>query len=116
MNNKLNIGLIGIVNEEAQQDFWGTMEKVAAIGYRGIEGAEQLLEGETEDNVARFHGLGLEVLTYSASREQLRDELDRVLANAKALQSKRVTVWWAPCDTHESILSDTKLYNEAVQD
>ncbi|UVI33283.1 sugar phosphate isomerase/epimerase family protein [Paenibacillus spongiae] len=113
MSSKLNIGLIGIVGEEAREDFWGTMEKVAAIGYRGIEGAEQLLEGDTEANVARFHGLGLEVLTCSASREQLRDNLDTLIANAKALHSKRVTVWWAPCDSRESVLADAKLYNEA---
>ena len=38
---KAKIGLIGIVNEESKQDLWGTMERVAAIGYQGIEGGKR---------------------------------------------------------------------------
>lgn len=110
---KIDIGLIGIINQETKRDFWGTMEKVAKIGYRGIEGATQLLEGDSAANLKRFNDLGLQVLTVSASRDQLRDDLPKVIANAKALQSPRVSVWWAPCDTRDSVLADAELYNTA---
>jgi len=110
---KMNLGLIGIVGEEAKKDFWGTMQKVADIGYKGIEGAEQLLEGDVSANLRRFHEMGLQVLTTSASREGLRDHLDRVIANAKALKSSRVTVWWGPCDSKQELLKDAELYNVA---
>jgi len=109
---KAKIGLIGIVGEEANQDFWGTMRRVAEIGYRGIEAPGGLMDGDVAENLKRFHGLGLEVLTVSASREGLRDDLPQIVAEAKALQSPRATVWWAPCDTREAVLSDANLYNE----
>jgi len=110
---KAKIGLIGLVGAEAKADFWGTMERVAAIGYQGIEGARALLEGDVAANLARFKALGLEVLTVSASREGLRDELDQVVADAHALEAPRVSVWWGPCETKESVLQDAELYNAA---
>ncbi len=108
---KAKIGLIGIIGEEAKKDYWGAMAKVAEIGYRGIEGAGQLLEGDVEANLKRFHGLGLQVLAVSANRDRLRDDLDRIIANARALQAPRVCVWWGPCDTKESLLRDAEIYN-----
>ena len=110
---KAKIGLIGLVHEEAKQDFWGTMQRVAAIGYRGIEGGEALLEGDVEANIGRFHDLGLQVLTISASREQLRDNVDDLIAKAGALHTHRVTVWWAPCDSRQAVMQDAELYNSA---
>ena len=113
---KAKIGLIGIVGEESKQDFWGAMQRVAAIGYQGVEAVDSFLvtesEAETIANVQRFHDLGLKVLTTSAGREQLRDDLDGIIARAHALQTDRVSVWWAPCDTRESVLEDAALYNE----
>jgi len=110
---KAKVGLIGLVNDEAKADFWPAMRRVADIGYRGIEAPGYLLQGDVAANVARFQQLGLQVLTISASREQLRDDLDKVIQDAKALQSPRVSVWWAPCDTRQAVLADAQLYNQA---
>lgn len=110
---KANIGLIGLVGDEAKQDFWGTMRRVAEIGYRGIEAPGHLRQGDVAENLKRFHDLGLQVLTVSASRERLRDDLDGLIAEAKALQSPRATVWWAPCETKDALLQDAELYNQA---
>ncbi|WP_054023027.1 sugar phosphate isomerase/epimerase family protein [Bacillus sp. FJAT-28004] len=109
------LGLIGIVHEEAKQDFWGTMQRVAEIGYEGIEGGAELLAGDVKANVARFHGLGLQVATHSVNKEQLRDEkeLDKVIREAHALQTRDVTFWWDVVDTREQLLRDAELYNAA---
>jgi len=40
------IGLIGLINAEAKQDFWGCMQRLAAIGYQGVESPGQMLEGD----------------------------------------------------------------------
>ncbi len=111
--NKAKIGLIGIVGAEAKADFWGTMQRVAELGYAGIEAPGGLRDGDVHENVKRFHDLGLEVLTVSADRDGLRDNLDGILAEAKALQSPRVSVWWGPCETKDSVLRDAELYNTA---
>lgn len=110
---KINIGLIGLVGDEAKQDFWGTMRRVAEIGYRGVEGGGELLKGDVAENLKRFHDLGLQVLTVSASRESLRDDVAKIIADAKALQAPRATVWWGPCESREQVLRDAELYNEA---
>lgn len=110
---KAKVGLIGIVGEESKRDFWGTMQKIAAMGYRGIEAPGGLRDGNVEENLKRFHDLGLTVLTISADRDGLRDRLDALLAEAKALQSPRVSLWWAPCETKEAVLRDAELYNQA---
>jgi sugar phosphate isomerase/epimerase len=89
------------------------MARVAAIGYQGVEGATQLLEGDVAANVKRFHDLGLRVLALGARREDLRDNLDQVIRNAVALQAPRVSVWWGPCPSRESVLQDADLYNQA---
>jgi len=107
------IGLIGFIHEEAKKGFWGTMEKVAQIGYRGIEGGNDLLKGDVSANLKRFHDLGLKVLATSASRERLRDNLDEVIKEAKLLGASRVSVWWGPCNSKEELLRDAELYNKA---
>lgn len=111
--NKAKVGLIGIVGAEAKTDFWGTMQKIAEMGYTGIEAPGGLRDGDVRGNLIRFHDLGLQVLTVSASREGLRDDLNVILAEAKALEAPRVSVWWGPCETKESVLRDTELYNAA---
>ncbi|WP_424767885.1 sugar phosphate isomerase/epimerase family protein [Paenibacillus sp. sgz302251] len=109
------LGLIGIVHEEAKQDFWGTMQRVAEIGYEGIEGGDELLKGDIKANVARFHELGLQVATHSVNKEQLRNdkELDKVIREALSLQTRDVTFWWDVADTREQLLRDAELYNAA---
>jgi sugar phosphate isomerase/epimerase len=110
---KAKIGFIGLIKEETNSDFWGAMQKVAEIGYQGVEGAVQLLEGDVKANVRRFHELGLQVITYSAKRDELRDRLDTIIANAHALKAPHVSVWWGPCNSKEELLRDAELYNEA---
>lgn len=110
---QLKLGLIGLVNEEAKRDFWGTMQRVAALGYQGVEGPAALLEGDVQANLKRFHGLGLRVITISASREALRDDLPKVMGAAEALQAPHVSVWWGPCADREELLRDAELYNAA---
>lgn len=106
-------GLIGLVGEEAKRDFWGAMERVAVVGYQGVEGAERLLEGDVAANLQRFRDLGLETITVSASREALRDKLDEVRAKAEALETPHVSCWWGPAESREQVLRDAELYERA---
>lgn len=110
---KAKIGLIGILKEEMKQDFWGTMEKLANIGYQGIEGVgAQFMEGNVAENVKKLHALGLKVLTYSANKEQLQNDLGNIIHKAHMLETNRISVWWGPCTTKEELLKDAQTYNE----
>ncbi|WP_028608560.1 sugar phosphate isomerase/epimerase family protein [Paenibacillus harenae] len=109
------LGIIGIIHEDAKRDFWGTMQRLAEIGYEGVEGASELLKGDVKGNVARFHELGLQVATHSVNKEQLRDseKLDQVIREAISLETKDVTYWWDVADSREQLLRDAELYNAA---
>jgi sugar phosphate isomerase/epimerase len=107
------LGLIGIVHEEAKKDYWETMRRVAEIGYEGIEGAPELLQGDVTENVKRFHALGLKVATHSATLDQLHNQLDQVIKESLALKTNHVTVWWSDFSTRDELLRDAELYNDA---
>lgn len=110
----MKLGLIGIIGDEAKADFWGAMERIAHIGYQGVEAIDaHLIVGEVAANVARLNSLGLRHLTISASRDDLRDRLDEVRKRAQATSADRVSVWWSEADSRESILRDAELYNAA---
>lgn len=113
--SKIKVGLIGLIAEELKRDYWGTMAKVAAIGYRGLEqtGMAELLAGDRAANLKRLHELGLRVVTVGAKREDLQGDLDRLIADAMALQAAHITVWWSACGNREEVLRDAELYNRA---
>ncbi len=111
----MNIGLIGIVGDEYKVDLWGTLEKVAALGYRGIEGCEFLLEGDVSENLKRFHGLGLQPLTVSASLQDLVEDLDGIRHKAASIRSPKVSMWWAPCKTRQELDDVSQVLNKAGQ-
>ena len=68
------IGLIGLVNEEAKQDYWGTMQKVADVGYDGLESTSGLFEGDAAENARRLRDLGLDPVAVSTNREALKGD------------------------------------------
>lgn len=83
-------------------DFWEKAEALAKMGYRGMENATELQEGKLEENVKRFHDLGLEVLTINGGFHDGKGYFDRdtALKNiqenvklAKAVKTNRVTFW-----------------------
>jgi sugar phosphate isomerase/epimerase len=106
------LGLIGILGDELKIDRWGALQKVADLGYHGLEAGEFLLGPDAAANLQRLHAMGLRVLTLGTNREALRDKLDQIIANAKALQASFVTVWWIPMETRESILADADFFNQ----
>jgi sugar phosphate isomerase/epimerase len=109
----MNIGLIGILGEEYKSDLWGTLEKVADLGYRGIEGCEFLLDGDVTGNLKRFRDLGLQPLTVSSSLQDLREDLDSIRRKAAELESPKASMWWAPCKTREELDDVSETLNQA---
>lgn len=107
------IGLIGIVGELCKQDFWGTAQQVARIGYQGIEACDgYLLQGDPKENLKRFHGLGLRLMTISAGLDKLNDT-DALVRKCKTLECSRVSCWWSQCDTRATVLRDAEALSRA---
>ena len=110
----IKLGVIGIINEDTKNNLWGTMQRLADLGYSGVEaGPMQLLEGDTSENMRRFHGLGLEVITVSADSKLLTEGLDKLIGQAHALGAPHATVWRLPTDTRDEVMRATELLETA---
>ena len=49
---KMKAGWIGFLREEP--DIWKSVEKLSALGYRGLEGGDFLLVGDVDENRKRL--------------------------------------------------------------
>ncbi len=113
-NTHMRPGIIGIVREETEADYWGTMKALADLGYEGVEAAiSGLVDGDVAANRRRLDDLGLKLLTTSAGLDRLRDKLDDVVREATQLGVNRVSCWWSACDSKETILRDCEVLDAA---
>jgi sugar phosphate isomerase/epimerase len=111
---KLPIGLIGIISEELKQDHWGTLKKVAALGYRGIEspwGFKKLGLTSSEYR-AKLEELGLGIPIVGTGVEALRKDRAAEVARIRAFRSRNAVIYWSTCGSKEEVLRDTATFNE----
>ncbi len=88
------------VQDETEKDFFGTLEKVAEMGYDGVEFAGYY--GKTADEIQeKLAELGLKAAGSHIQYEQFLTNLDEVLAFEKVLGNKNLIVPWAAFDTVE---------------
>jgi len=100
------IGFIGIVKQELEADLWGTLGRMAALGYQGVETVPALVgatEQETRDNRKRLEDLGLELVAMPCSHYK-EDELPQVIEQVQLLGAKYVVDYWAGPKSHEELL------------
>ncbi|HHH76504.1 MAG TPA: sugar phosphate isomerase/epimerase [Phycisphaerae bacterium] len=105
-----NIGIIGIVKEEMEQDYWGTCQKLADLGYKAVENGPP----EDEDVAAsmkRLGDMGLQYLAGRANRYTVEEEIDGIIDQAGAYNLKYIIVYWGPADSKEEVLADAAMYN-----
>lgn len=77
------------LREESKVDFVGTLKKVAELGYDGVEFAG--FEGRTAEEVKDLlDGFGLKAASSHISLDQLKNNLDEVIADQKTIGSKFV--------------------------
>jgi sugar phosphate isomerase/epimerase len=113
---KSKLAIIGIVGKELETDIAGTLRRLRALGYRGIEmGPASIAKfGGPEALASTLSDAGLELSNCMIMRENLREGLDDLLALLGPFGCRYATVAWAPADSLEQITSDSKLYNEVA--
>ena len=101
------IGLIGIVGNELKADLWGTLERVAKIGYQGMEGAggigvrAGLPIAEVKQKLA---ALKLEPVAHSVRLPSEPADQDRAIAAAKEIGCKYIIDYWGPVESKDQLL------------
>ena len=108
------IGLIGIVNKELETDLWGTLERVAKIGYKGQEGigGYAVKSGLTPAEAKkRLAALGLDPIAASVRVPSPEADLDKGLALAKGLGVKYIISYWGPVESKDQLLKEAEAFD-----
>lgn len=108
MNMPIGLQLFSL-REETERDFIGTLEKVAEIGYKGIE-----FSGYGDISAVKMKavldGLGLEAWSSQASIDKLQNQLDELLEYNLTIGSRYLVLPSSGCNTIEDFLNSFKLY------
>jgi sugar phosphate isomerase/epimerase len=108
------IGLIGIVMEELKADLWGTLERVAKVGYKGQEGigGHAVRTGLTPAEVKkRLAALGLDPIASGVRVPAPQAELDKAVALAKDLGVKYIINYWGPVESKDQLLKEAEAFD-----
>lgn len=108
--NPLQVAWIGILKED--ENYWENLATLARLGYRGMEGGDNLLSG---NQLARFHDLGLRVLTISGDIKAMADgNYGEMIQKAHTLGTDFVTAFC--CSINASFWGETPTYDGVMQD
>ncbi|AQY51810.1 xylose isomerase-like TIM barrel family protein [Listeria weihenstephanensis FSL R9-0317] len=86
------------VQEACREDFFGTLERIAEMGYDGVEFAGYY-DRSAADLKAKLAELGLGIAGSHIPYEKLRDELDTVIAFEQELGNDYIVCPWADFET-----------------
>jgi sugar phosphate isomerase/epimerase len=106
------IGLIGIVGEEMKADPWGTLERVAAIGYEGIEGGGGIgrRAGLSVSEVKqRMAALGLDIVAHSVRLPSEPADQDRSIAMTKEIGCRYIIDYYGPVESKDQLLREAEM-------
>ncbi len=111
----LRIGLIGIIGDELKKDPWGTLERVAAIGYDGIEGAAGIARRvgmSVPEMKGKLDELGLAAVAQGGVRLESDDEqIDSIISDARDIGCRYVVQYWGPVESKEQLLGEAEFFN-----
>lgn len=114
MATTTRLGIIpGILREEWKADVRGCVERLAALGFRGVESGDRGAELEPAAYVELLAAHGMEPIAVGESRDKFRNDLPAVIARARAVGVRHVLCYWGPAESREQVEADARLYNEA---
>ena len=101
MNIKLGLQLYSI-NRETAKDFLGALDKIAKIGFKGVEFAGY--GGiKAEDMKAKLDSLGLVTTSVHHGHAELYNDLDAIIAYNKVLGNDNIVCAGSPFDSWETV-------------
>ncbi|MBC2378426.1 sugar phosphate isomerase/epimerase [Listeria welshimeri] len=102
------------VKEACEDDFFGTLEKVAEMGYDGVEFAGYYGKSASEIKT-KLAELGLEVAGSHISKEMLEVELEDVIVFERELGNKFIICPYADFETKQEWLSFAEKLREITK-
>lgn len=110
MKNQLSAQLWS-VSDETSKDFFGTLEKIAEMGYTGVEFAGY---GDISavDMKAKLDELNLRALSAHVGLDKLKENLDEEIKYLLYLGAKYIVCPSAKIDSVESALEHVEIFNK----
>lgn len=99
------------IKDYIEKDFFGTLSKVANMGYKGVEFAGYG-NISAKNMAAELKNLGLEAISSHVSIDSLQNNLDREIEYLSALGAKNITCPWADMDTTEKAKICAEILNK----
>jgi len=99
------------VKDYAEKDYFGTLEKLAKMGYTGIEFAGYYGISK-EDMKKKLDELGMVVISSHVGVAALKDNLDGEIEYLSYLGAKYIICPWSDMDTVEKALELAPFFNE----
>ncbi|MFH1569691.1 MAG: sugar phosphate isomerase/epimerase [Gemmatimonadota bacterium] len=110
----MKTGLIGIIDEALRQDFFGSLARVAGIGYQGMEfGLATLRQAPTPlpEVERRMADLGLETVNLHVMARDLETDFGAVVEVAHQTGCPYLTIAWGPAESAEQLQRDAAAYD-----
>jgi sugar phosphate isomerase/epimerase len=110
----MNIALIGIIDEALQADFFGALERVAGIGYQGMEfGLGSLAQAgvPAAELKRRMDDLGLALVNFHLMPPALEDDFAATVETAHQTGCHWLTISWGPVETLDQLRRDAQRYD-----
>jgi len=103
------LGFVGMMRTELESDRWGTLKKMAEMGYQGFEGDFLIgtTDAETMENRRRLNDLGLECISLQCSHYK-EDQLSATISNAQRLGASYIVDGWAGPQSDDELQSLTE--------
>lgn len=100
------------LREDTAKDFLGTLEKVAEIGYKGVEfaGYGDITASKMKDALGR---LGLKASGSHVGVDLLTNKLDEIIEYNLEIGNSFIICPWAKYESKEDYLNAAKFYNKA---
>ena len=116
MNTKLpQLGVIGIVQEDLDKNYWSSVTKLRDIGYIGLETPLDVLEKHqftANEYRVGMQDIGMLLPTVHATKFRYHDDGKRLLDTVLEMGGERLCMAWGPTESEEQIKSDAELYNK----
>jgi sugar phosphate isomerase/epimerase len=103
---KHKIGLIGMINDELEQDLWGPLKNMSDLGYQGFESSMFVSDSKDEMKESRkkMDDLGMDTVALVCSHYN-EENLGKTIEAAQILGSKYVVSYWSGPETTDEALA-----------
>jgi len=107
---------MGILKNEIENDYFGTLEVVAKTGFKEIEIGRRLANTQhsRDEMKAKLDSLGLRVLTMHIKIEDLKNDFEDLIEEATFCGAKYLDVVWSPFETLDWILETCEFLDAAA--